>query len=112
MTTNTKIQNIDLWEAWVDIQNTSEESVATFYVIGEVCVNNAILEPKFQKIEALPGMEGRLVLQIVPNILSMEGLETEILYAEKLEHPQQYSGVTILAGEEVVVEMNDIEFIY
>lgn len=112
MITNIKIQNIDLWEAWVDMQDTAEKTTATLYVIGDVCVNNAILEPRFEKVHNYPGLEGRLVLQIVPNILSEEGLDTEILYAEELDQPNQYSGITVLAGGEVVVEMDDLEYIY
>ena len=112
MTTNTQIQNIDLWEAWVDMQGTRDGAAPIVYVIGEICVNNTILEPRFEKMPAPAGMENQLVLQIVPNILSEEGLETEILYAEDLKQPHQYKGVTVFAGNEIVVEMNTLEYIY
>lgn len=88
------------------------EAIATLFVIGDVCVNNAILEPRFEKIPNHPGYEGRLVLQIVPNVLSEEGLETEVLYAEELENIGQYNGVTILVNNEVFVEIDELECIY
>lgn len=112
MTTNTQIQNIDLWEAWIDMQGTRDGAAPILYVIGEICVNNTILEPRFEKIAPPAGMENHLVLQIVPNILSEEGLETEILYAEDLKQPYQYAGVTVFCGNAVIVEMNTLEYIY
>ncbi len=108
----TTAQNIDLWEAWIDMHFHDQQATATLFVIGEVCVNNAILEPHFQKVTDMPGYEGRLVLQVVPNIISDEGLETEILYAEELQDVYQYSGVTVFVGSEVLVEIDNLECIF
>lgn len=112
MTTNTKIQHIDLWEAWVEVQENQDYTTATLYIIGEVTVNNTILEPKFEKMQAPAGQEERLFLQIQPGILCEDGLDTEVLYAETLATPEQYKGVTIMAGDEVLVEMDELEFLY
>jgi hypothetical protein len=112
MTTTITAQNIDLWEAWVDVQSTDDQPTATLFVIGDVVVNNLILEPKFEKRPSLPGRPHCLVLEIVPNVLCDEGTEVEIVYAEKLKHTDQYTGVMIMAGGELIVEMNDLDIIY
>lgn len=111
MTIDTKMHNIDLWEAWVDIEHNFDSSTATLYVIGEICVNNTMLEPRFEKLEE-QSVNGRLFLEIVPNILCEQGLETEILYSEQLSHAHQYTGITIVVEGEVMFEINDLEFIY
>ncbi|SHF43855.1 hypothetical protein SAMN05444008_10810 [Cnuella takakiae] len=105
------MHNIDLWEAWVDIEHTTESTTATLYVIGEICVNNTMLEPRFEKLQD-QSTNGRLFLEIVPNILCENGLETEILYSEKLDHPHQYNAITIMVHGEVMFEINDLEFLY
>lgn len=112
MTTKAIVQNVDLWEAWIDVQVTDDATVATLFVVGDVVVNNPILEPRFVKVTPPAGMEGRLVLEIVPNVLSEEGPETEILYAEELEHMDQYTGVSVCVEGQVLVAMNDLEIIF
>ena len=112
MTSKTIAHNIDLWEAWIDVQVTEEERTTTIFVVGDVVVNNLILEPRFVKCTPPPGLEKRLVLEIVPNILSEEGPEVEILYAEELDNVYQYSGVSICFDGEVIVEMDDLDIIY
>ncbi|RPD43611.1 MULTISPECIES: hypothetical protein [Chitinophagaceae] len=112
MTTTITAQNIDLWEAWVDVQYADEQPTATLFVIGDVVVNNLILEPRFEKRLSLPERPDWLLLEIVPNVLCEEGTEMEIVYAEKLTNVNQYAGVMIMVGGEVIVEMNDLDIIY
>ena len=112
MTTNTVAQNIDLWEAWIDVQADGQNHNATIFVIGDVMVNNLILEPRFKKCTPPPGKECRLFLEIVPNVLCEDGTEIEIMYAEELAHINQYCGVSIYLNGEVFVEIDDLEIIY
>ena len=112
MTTNTVAQNIDLWEAWIDVQADGQNHSATIFVIGDVMVNNLILEPRFVKCVPPPGKEGRLTLDILPNVLCEDGTEIEIMYAEQLTNINQYSGVTIYLNGEIFVEIDDLDVIY
>lgn len=112
MTTTTTAQNIDLWEAWVDVQSTDDPPSATLFVIGDVVVNNLILEPKFVKRPSFEHRPTWLVLEIVPNILCDEGTELEIVYSEKLANIHQYTGVMVMLGNEVIVEMDELDIIY
>lgn len=112
MTTLTVAQNIDLWEAWIDVQASGKDHSATIFVIGDVMVNNLILEPRFKKCPPPPGKEGRLTLEIIPNVICDDGTEIEIMYAEEMVHINQYSGVSIFLEGSIFVEIDDLEIIY
>ncbi len=112
MTTRTAAQNIDLWEAWIDVQADGNNQTATIFVIGDVMVNNLILEPRFVKCVPPSGKENRLALEIVPNVLCEDGTEVEILYAEELANIHQYTGVSIYLNGDLFAEIDDLEIIY
>jgi hypothetical protein len=102
-----KHQQVDLWEAWVDLQTT--QGFATLYVIGNVYTDKELTQPYFiKKAQDDPDL---LLLEIQPAICSEEGYETEIMYAEELDNLCQYATIQIYAGEELVTTISDIETI-
>ena len=48
MLIESKQQNVDLWEAWIDMQ-TSSNSAATLYLIGDVFTDDRLAQPFFIK---------------------------------------------------------------
>ena len=101
-----KQQNVDLWEAWIDLQ-TAANDVATLYVIGDVYTDDRFAQPYFIKREhPFPDV---LALEILPGITSDDGYVTEIMYTEELNNAAQYSSILIYVGNDLVTRIEDIE---
>ena len=107
MITHPKQQDVDLWEAWIDLQSTDSGNRFTLYVVGDVFTDDAVTQPYFTKRRG--GDPGTLALEIHPGITSEEGYVTEILYAEELDTMDCYDTIVIYAGNEVVTTINEIE---
>ena len=104
-------EDLDLWEAWVDLQSP-DNGRAVLYVIGDIFVGKSITNPVLVKKNVQGGAPDHLYLEILPSIVTEYGRLTEIFYAERLENIHQYKKVHICVGEEVVSEIADIETIY
>ena len=110
MLIQSKQTNVDLWEAWIDMQIASNGGVATLYLIGDVFTNDRIAQPFFIKKEHTNAKV--LALEILPGLSSEEGYITEIMYAEELLHVDQYTTVHIYAENELIARIKDIEKIW
>lgn len=107
MITDLKQQDVDLWEAWIDVQSTDSEDRLTLYVVGDVFTDDTICLPYFIKKESANPKS--LILEILPGITSEEGYVTEILYAEELDCIGQYESIIIYANKEKITAITDIE---
>ena len=102
-----KQQNVDLWEAWIDLQTTNNGGTATLYLIGDIFTENVLAKPFFKKREDfIPEV---LSLEILPGITSEDGYVTEIVYSEDLREIDQYKTIFIYAGNELLTQIQDIE---
>lgn len=109
MLIETKQQNVDLWEVWVDMQTSTNGNAATLYLIGDVFTDNRLNQPYFiKKPNRDPGV---LSLELFPGVASEDGYVTEVMYSEELKHIDQYSTIMIFAGDELVTRIQDIETI-
>lgn len=109
MLIETKQQNVDLWEAWIDMQIASNGNIATLYLIGDVFTDDRFAAPHFIKKEhSDPHV---LSLEIYPGITSEDGYVTEAMYSEELQDIDQYSSILIYAGTELLASIQDIETI-
>jgi hypothetical protein len=106
MLIETKQQNVDLWEAWIDMQ-TATTGAATLYVIGDIYTDNRVKQPYFIKKEHAGSKV--LALEIHPATTAEDGYISEIMYAEELQHIDQYSAICIYAGNELLTRIQDIE---
>ncbi len=107
MLIQTKQQNVDLWEAWIDLQATGNGETAILYLIGDIYTENVFAKPFFKKRENyIPDI---LSLEILPGITSEEGYVTEIMYSEELQEVNQYKTIFIYAGNELLTQIEDIE---
>lgn len=104
-----KANNVDLWEAWIDMQGSGNSERGTLYLIGDLIVSSRILKPTFVKRESDTNPDHELVLEIVPNIIAEDGYAVEIFYAEDLQYPNQYKSITIYYAGEVLAKINEIE---
>ena len=107
MLIQSKQQNVDLWEAWIDLETTNSGGAATLYLIGDIFTENIFAKPFFKKREDfIPDV---LSLEIVPGITSEDGYVTEIMYSEDLQEVDQYKSIFIYAGNELLTQIQDIE---
>ena len=104
-----KHQNVDLWEVWVDMQNTNQGNTSTLYLIGDVFTDNHLTQPYFRKKNHSDPKV--LSLEIFPGVASEDGYLAEVMYSEELEHNDQYSAILIFAGEELITRIQDIELV-
>ena len=107
MLIESKQQNVDLWEAWIDLDNANSEGAATLYLIGDIFTESIFAKPFFKKREDfIPDV---LSLEILPGITSEDGYVTEIMYSEDLQEIDQYKSIFIYAGNELLTQIQDIE---
>ncbi|MCU7547710.1 hypothetical protein OCK74_01230 [Chitinophagaceae bacterium LB-8] len=106
---NTKENNIDLWEAWIDMQNSGKNQRGTLYIIGDVVINNRILRPFLVKKEAVHPTKDELLLEVIPHIISENGYTVEVFYSEELQSPNQYKSITIYSGNIQIAKITEIE---
>jgi hypothetical protein len=110
MLIQSKQQNVDLWEAWIDMQTASNGGSAVLYLIGDVFTDDRFAQPFFiKKKQANPEV---LALEIKPGITSEDGYITEIMYSEELFRINQYSAIHIYAENELLTKIQDIEKIF
>ena len=109
MLIDSKQQNVDLWEAWIDMQ-VSSNGAATLYLIGDVFTDDRLEQPFFVKKNHADA--DVLALQIMPGITSEDGYITEIMYAEELMQVDQYSAIHIYAKNELLTSIQEIEKVF
>ena len=108
MPNEAKQLNVDLWEAWVDLQIPGNTGGGTLYIIGDIVINNLKARPSFIKRPS-DNDERELVLEIMPAVLTENGVVTEILYSEELRNPLQYTSITVYSNNEMIAHITEIE---
>lgn len=104
--------NIDLWEAWIDLQSPGKLDGGTLYVTGDVFTTDDFLQPFFVKRTNKSAGSGELVLEIIPNLISEEGYIAELMYSEDLEDVDRYQRISIYAGNQLLTTLTDIEKLF
>lgn len=98
-------QQTDLWEIWIEFDQSHPEFFGTLYVHGEVTVDKKI-SSSLVKMESKESCQ--LNLQI-PTSSSALGYTKEVLYSEPIRNPGQYTCICIYAGDELISSFNEIE---
>lgn len=100
--------NLDLWEAWVDIQVIGSKPFATLYVLGEVPTSGGKVPSLMKKKHQ--GDPRVLSLELTSPILADDDTTEELYYYEILPDVYQYERVLIFDNIEMVANI-DIEVI-
>jgi hypothetical protein len=106
---DTKQNSLDLWEAWIDMQDAGKSGSGMLYIIGDILVNNRILRPFLVKKEIAPTEKDELILEVIPDIISESGHAVEVFYSEELQSPNQYKTITIYSGNMIIARITEIE---
>ncbi len=100
------IQDIDLWEAWIDYDPSDARFFGMLYVFGEVWAGAGSVPIRLERDEQAP--KGILALRI-PERTSNRLMPVEVHYAEPVENLNQYQCICIYSGEDLVLSFDDIE---
>ena len=108
MNAPTLIQDLDLWEAWIEFDHLHSSRFGILYVLGEAPVNAKENIVRMVKTvdETVPG---KLILTIPKNHLAGRVKMKEVIYSEPVSRIGHYHTINICRGNEVLVEINDIE---
>jgi hypothetical protein len=98
-------QDIDLWEVWIEFDQSHPEFFGTLYVHGEVTIDKK-MRSSLTRIDSKDNYQ--LHLQLPARSASFRYTK-EVLYSEPIRNPNQYTSVCIYAGEELVGCFNEIE---
>lgn len=98
-------QDIDLWEVWIEFDQSHPEYFGTLYVHGEIALDEKI-HLALNRMDSTN--EGTLNLRL-PVRTASPWHTKEVLYSEPIRNPNQYTSIRIYSGEELIGCFNEIE---
>ena len=106
MTTDTiQLQDVDLWEAWIEYDQFNPTHFGTLYILGEIMIETGSAGPLITKGY---DSEAQLVLNVPPQPHGRSRMK-EVLYSEPVKSLNQYKGISIYSGEALIARLEDIE---
>lgn len=102
---NATLQDINLWEVWIEYDQFHPEYFGTLYVHGEVWTDKKN-GPAFTRMTT--NSKGELTLKL-PERSHDLNFTTEVVYSEPIRNLNQYTSVSIYSGNELIGCFNDIE---
>ena len=108
MNAPTLIQDLELWEAWIEFDHLHSTRFGILYVLGEAPVNAKEKIVRMEKtVDAAD--PGKLILTIPQNHLAGRVKMKEVIYSESVPRIGHFHTIVIYRGNEFLVEINDIE---
>ena len=107
MISQLKIQEQDVWEAWIEFDHYDPALFGTLYITGEFASQSGsshLLEKKI--IETEYGTQ--LLIQLPPRPVGRSRMK-ELFYSEPVMHPGQYDSICVYTGSELLVRFSQIE---
>lgn len=98
-------QDVDLWEVWIEFDQSHPEYFGTLYVHGEISVDKK-KRSSLTRVDSKN--DGELHLKLPARSASF-GYTKEVLYSEPLRNPNQYTSVCIYSEDELIGYFNEIE---
>ena len=107
MISHQKLQDVDLWEIWIEFDQFNRNHFGTLYVLGEIMIGQRTEKRLIKKLEH---EDGQLVLQVPPRPVGRSRMK-EVLYSEPVDNLTQYTSVCIYAGDELIACFNDLDIL-
>ena len=104
---NQSIQDIGLWEVWIEYDQFDPNIFGTLYVIGEIH-SDPLCNTQFKKITSCDN-NSSLLLSIPTHTHGKKSRIREILFSEPIESLDKYDSVCIYSGNELVIRFDEIE---
>lgn len=102
-----ELQDVDLWELWIEFDQFNTKQFGILYVLGETMIGQGSGKIEIKK---MVHADGQLVLQLPPRPIG-RGRMKEVLYSESVDNLSQYSSVVIYAGDELIASFDEIEIL-
>lgn len=109
MLRTTHLQNIDLWEAWIEFDQTHPHYFGVLYIAGEVETKKRSGYPFTVKKDEALGLSNTLVLRLNYDLCEEGNHVEEVIYSEPLLNINQYTSIVIYAQHQIVAVIKDIE---
>ena len=104
---NVTQQDTDLWEVWIEFDQSHPEYFGTLYVHGEI----ALGKKNHLALTRMDSKNDRALNLRLPAPTASFWHTKEVLYSEPIRNPNQYTSVRIYSGEELIGCFNEIEII-
>lgn len=96
---------IDLWEIWIEYDQYNPDYFGTLYVHGEIETTKTA---GLRLVRMGPADSHQLILQL-PDATPCVYQTSEVMYSLPVKNLNQYTSVSIYAGNELIGQFNDIE---
>ena len=104
--TSQSIEDIGLWEVWIEYDEFDPTHFGTLYIFGEISID----QPVTQAFRRLKSSDDKKLLLQVPSMHSARRNRVkEVLYSEPLRDIDTYTSVYIYAGKELIASFDDID---
>ena len=108
MNTPTLIQDLELWESWIEFDHLNSTRFGILYVLGEAPVHAK--ENIVRMIKTVDETDpGKLILTIPDYRMTGRVKMKEVIYSEPVPRIGHYHTIIIYKGTEFFAEINDIE---
>jgi hypothetical protein len=106
MLNQAKVQDINLWEAWVEYDQFNPEYFGMLYVIGEIMSD----QPEELLIRKNEQSQGRELVLTIPAFESRgRARMREARFSEPIQNLNQYASISIYSAGELLVKIEEIE---
>jgi hypothetical protein len=100
-------QDLELWEAWVEFDHLNPGRFGTLYLLGETPVNS---KGKVPLIKSVDESDPRCLILTIPATETFGRVKMkEVIYAEPVNQINNYRSILVYRGDELLVEIDDIE---
>lgn len=106
MITQLKLQEQDIWEAWIEFDHHNPELFGMLYISGEYASATGSHYTETKIVETEYGTQ--LLIQLPPRPVGRSRMK-ELFYSEPINHPGQYDSICVYSGSELLARFPQIE---
>ena|SRR5215204_2311403 len=107
MTSQLKLQEQDVWEAWIEFDQYHAESFGVLYISGEfAAIPGSSVRIQTKTVDTEYGTQ--LLLQLPSRPVGRSRMK-ELFYSEPIKHPGQYDSICVYAGASLLTRFSQIE---
>jgi hypothetical protein len=102
------LNDLDLWEAWIEFDLVDPNNFGTLYILGEVLTDKK--QPSIMLSRSVSNTDPkRLILRVDAKVTGNAVKPTEVMYSETITSVSDYEAVSIYSGDVLLAEFNEIE---
>jgi hypothetical protein len=106
MISQLKLEEQDVWEAWIEFDHHNPDLFGMLYISGEFAaipgshrIQNKIVETEYGT---------QLLIQLPPRPVGRSRMK-ELFYSEPVKQPGQYDSICVYSGTELLARFSQIE---